>query len=141
MSNGCPVLLVDDNPGDVYLMIEAARERGVELEGCCCATATEVIERLDKGVKPRLILCDLNLPCVSGFDLLKMIKSQTEWRHIVFVAYGGHLSPQDVDQAYAMHANCVVNKPQSFAELQKLIHYLAVFWLEWVIPKESPLPK
>jgi len=135
MSN-CPVLVVDDNPGDIVLMLEAAREQGVPLEGCCCGTATEAIERLDKGEKPRMILFDLRMPCVSGFDFLKILKSQTEWRTIPAIAYSGALSAADVKQAYDLHANCVVNKPKDFEELRELIRLVDEFWLKWVITAE-----
>jgi len=132
----CGVLVVDDNPGDIYLMIEAARDRGIEIQGCTCSTATEAIERLDKGERPRMILFDLRMPCVSGLDLLKILKSQGEWRSIPAIAYSAVLSPADVREAYALHANCVVNKPQDFEQLRELIRLIDEFWIHWVVPVE-----
>jgi CheY-like chemotaxis protein len=133
-AKGNPILLVDDNPGDIYLMIEAAKAIGVPLVGC--STATDAIARLDNGDKPLLILFDLNLPGVSGFDLLRILKSKPEWRHIVAVVFSSAMSPAEIQKAYAMHANAVVKKPSDFEGLQELIRHLNDFWLKWVVHHE-----
>jgi CheY-like chemotaxis protein len=117
-------------------MIEAARDRGIELEGCCCSSATEAIERLEAGERPRLILFDLRLPGMSGIDFLKILKSKPDWREIPAIAYSAGVSSNDARLVYGLGANCVVNKPKDFEELKDLVRLLEEFWLKWVVYHE-----
>lgn len=133
--NSCPIILIDSNPGDVRLMMEAATEHGNPLEGCVCSSGTEFIERLNKGEIPRVALFELHMQGVSGFDLLKILKNKPEWRHIAAIAYGSQLSPQDIEQAYASNANCVVSRPRSYEQLSELIRIINEFWLKWAVPQ------
>ena len=132
------MLVLDDSPGDLFLMVELARERGIHLDACTCSSATEALERLEAGERPKLILFDLRLPGLDGFEFLKILKSKPDLRTIPAIACSGVVSSVDARRAYGLGAACVVNKPQDVAEMQELIRLLEEFWLRWVIYHDEP---
>ncbi|MDP6357078.1 MAG: response regulator, partial [Planctomycetota bacterium] len=82
------ILLVEDNPGDVRLTREAIRASDARVEvtvaedGEAALSLLEEKENLPSGHLPDVVLLDLNLPGMSGKDVLREVKSNTQWEHI-----------------------------------------------------------
>ncbi len=137
------VLLVEDNPGDVYLIKEAlaggpARKQiRVARDG---AEATALLEQRSSR-PPDLVLLDLNLPKRSGHDVLAEIRRHSRWGRTPVVVFTSSSAAADIRQAYERGANCYVAKPQGFEELAGVIRCIETFWLTVaVLPRRAGLP-
>ena len=111
------ILLVEDNPGDVRLTREALRDGKVRNNLNVVDDGVKALEFLrrqggfGKAPRPDLILLDLNLPRMSGREVLTEIKSDPELRSIPVVVLTTSQAEQDIVKAYELNANCYVTKP------------------------------
>src|SRR5205809_7297895 len=103
------ILLVEDNPADVRLMIEALKDARVANRLHVARDGVEAIAMLkdDTGAVPRpdLILLDLNLPRKDGREVLQEIKQDERLRHIPVVILSTSQAEQDIVQSYRLRAN------------------------------------
>ena len=81
--------------------------------------------------RPHVVLLDLRLPKISGLDVLREIKTNTELRTIPVVILTTSTAERDVVSAYAQHANSYLVKPVDFATFTRLMHDLGLYWLQW----------
>lgn len=77
---------------------------------------------------PDLVLLDLNLPKKSGLEVLTIIKSDPRLRSIPVIILSSSTREQDVQQSYALSANCYLNKPQDLAGFEEMIRAIDRFW-------------
>lgn len=84
----------------------------------------------DPEFQPRMILLDLNLPGLSGFDVLKEIRSSHRWRDIPVIVLTSSNDPKDIDHATMMGANAYLCKPNGLRELRTVLGTTCTFWLE-----------
>lgn len=81
-------------------------------------------------VKPRLILIDLNLPGLSGLDLLKRIKENQSLRYIPTIMFSTSDNPKDIRSSLDFGANAFVTKPMGYLNLLKCLSSVHEFWLK-----------
>ncbi len=127
------LLLVEDNLGDVGLIREALASRCPQVELIVARDGLEGLELLTKrngGVRPDLVLLDLNLPRMDGRELLEHIKSDSELRRMPVIILTSSNAPQDVVRAYDLHANCYLVKPPDFVGIENVVGRICDFWLE-----------
>src|ERR671933_2309890 len=108
------ILLVEDNPGDVRLTIEALRESKVRNNLHIARDGVEALEVLRAGgqsFRPDLILLDLNLPRKDGRQVLAEIKADPRLKTIPVVILTTSRAEQDVLRTYELQANCYITKP------------------------------
>jgi CheY-like chemotaxis protein len=145
-SNGRPIdiLLVEDNPADVRLTVEAfkdgkiANRLHVTRDG---VEATNFLHRLPPypdAIRPDLILLDLNLPRKNGREVLAEIKQAPALRQIPVVVLTTSKADEDVIRSYDLHANCYISKPIDFERLIQIVRAIENFWISVVKlpPKE-----
>jgi two-component system, chemotaxis family, response regulator Rcp1 len=129
------VLLVEDNPGDSRLTLEAIRDCSVETNLKVVRDGVEAMAFLRKeGVysdapRPALILLDLNLPKKSGREVLEEVKNDPDLRRIPVVVFSTSESEDDVLTAYGLHANCYIAKPKDMSQLIAVVRCIEEFWL------------
>ena len=132
------ILLVEDNPGDVRLTTEALRDAKVRNHLHVVADGVEALAFLRRegaftGVpRPDLILLDLNLPRMSGRELLERIKQDDAVRHIPVVILTTSQAEQDIVVSYHLRANAYVTKPVDLDQFLKVVGSIEHFWLEIV---------
>jgi CheY-like chemotaxis protein len=132
------VLLVEDNPGDVRLTIEALRDGKVRNNLSVVGDGLEALHFLGRQGKyadarrPDLILLDLNLPKMDGRELLAAIKSDERYKTIPVVILTTSKADQDILQSYALHANCYVTKPVDLDQFISVVRSIEDFWLSIV---------
>jgi len=140
----CPVdiLLVEDNPGDVRLTVEALRESKVLANLQVARDGIEALAMLRRegphadARRPDLILLDLNLPRLDGRQVLETIKADTDLRQIPVVILTTSAAEQDILQAYNLHANCYITKPVDMDQFIRVVQAIDNFWLTIVrLPK------
>lgn len=135
-----PILLVEDNPMDVDLTRRAFAKRNilnpleVARDG---AEALEYLTRWDQGAPtPVVILLDLNLPKVSGLEVLRQIKAHERWRVIPIVMLTTSSEHSDIREAYQYNVNSYIVKPVSF---EKFIEVAAQIELYWGVLNHAPV--
>jgi len=132
------ILLVEDNPGDVRLTMEALKE-GKVLNTLHVATdGVEAISFLHKegkyvdAMRPDLILLDLNLPKKDGREVLAEIKNEKELKRIPVVILTTSKAEEDITKTYDHHANCYITKPVDLDQFINVIKSIEDFWLSVV---------
>jgi two-component system, chemotaxis family, response regulator Rcp1 len=129
------ILLVEDNPGDVRLTIEALKEGKVTNNLRVAKDGEEALDCLylrssfSKGPRPDIILLDLNLPKKDGREVLKIIKTDDKLKQIPVVVLTTSKAEEDILKSYDYHANCYITKPIDMNEFLKVIRMTEDFWL------------
>jgi chemotaxis family two-component system response regulator Rcp1 len=129
------ILLVEDNPGDVRLTIEALNDAklsnnlsvvrdGVEAMAFLCQE-----DPYASAVRPDLILLDLNLPRMDGREVLAQVKGHPDLQHIPVVVLTTSDAQPDIQRAYELHANCYITKPVDLEQFIKVVRSIEDFWL------------
>jgi len=85
---------------------------------------------VENRVKPRLILIDLNLPGLSGLDVLRKIKETPALRYVPAVIFSTSDNPKDVRTSLESGANAYVTKPLGYTNLVKCLSTMHEFWLK-----------
>lgn len=136
------ILLVEDNPGDVRLTIEALREGKVRNNLSVATDGVEALEFLRRrghfanAPRPDLILLDLNLPKKDGREVLAEIKADPDLKTIPVVVLTTSKAEEDVVRSYHLHANCYVTKPVDLDQFISVVRAIEDFWLTVVaLPK------
>jgi len=144
--SSCPIeiLLVDDNPADVRLTIEALKNGKLNNHLSIAEDGVEAMAFLRrKGAyqgapRPDLILLDLNMPRKNGREVLKEIKSDENLKTIPVVVLTCSEAEQDVVMSYRLNANCYVSKPVDFLQFIRAVKLIEDFWMD--IVKLPPKP-
>ena len=137
LGTGAPaeILIVEDNPGDVQLTVEAFHEANV-----CnrIHVARDGLEALDflyrrgkyiEAPRPDIILLDLNLPRKNGRDVLREIKANESLKRIPVIILTSSLADEDILNAYDLNVNCYISKPVNPDQFMRVIKSLKSFWL------------
>lgn len=136
-SRGGPVeiLVVEDNPADAQLTREGFREVDVRHQIHIVTNGDEALAFLNQqppfadAPHPDIVLLDLNMPGMSGRELLALIKGDPRFLHIPVIVLSASDHPDDVRTAYELHANCYLVKPIDLAGFQSVIRAFNRFWL------------
>src|ERR1700758_531710 len=112
------LLIIEDNAGDVRLLEEAFTELQANVKIEVAKDGAEGIQVVVRATQskegaPDLILLDLNLPKMSGHDVLVKIKSDPRTRHIPVIILTSSRAEADVHRAYQSHANAYLRKPST----------------------------
>jgi two-component system, chemotaxis family, response regulator Rcp1 len=130
------VLLIEDNPGDVRLLEEAFRELDADIHMQVARDGAEALEMVlqtphaKTNWQPDLILLDLNLPKVSGHDVLARIKNNPQTCRIPIIVLTSSRAESDVRRAYESHANAYLKKPSTLDGLISAAQQIKSFWME-----------
>lgn len=136
-SKAVRILIVEDDDDDVVLIKQGLRERhalefSVVCDGDEACRFLKREEGFEKAPRPDLILMDLNMPKVSGHEVLEMVKNDSRLRTIPVIILTTSDNENDILNAYAHGANCYVQKGFSFEEFQSSLEHLANFWFDVV---------
>ena len=110
------ILLVEDNPADVWMTREALHRLSAHYQLHIVGDGQEAIDflyregRFAGAPMPDLVLLDLNLPKLSGHEVLFKIKSSGRLKHIPVVVLTSSSAPSDVRRSYQRNADCFVTK-------------------------------
>jgi chemotaxis family two-component system response regulator Rcp1 len=135
MGQPIEILLVEDNPGDVRLILEAMKD----------AKVRNIVHSVDDGEKamtylrkegdfagrsrPDLVLLDLNLPRKDGREVLAEIKSDPNLKAIPVVILTSSKAEADIVKTYNLHANCYITKPVDLDQFINVVRSIEDFWL------------
>ena len=136
------ILLVEDNPGDRRLIIEALRDAQVSNHLTMASDGVEALSMLTTPTHQEarhfnLILLDLNLPRKNGLELLVDIKADPRFKRIPVIVFTSSQAEADILKAYDLHANCYVKKPVDFNRFMDVVKSIENFWLTVVTLPEG----
>jgi CheY-like chemotaxis protein len=129
------ILLVEDNPGDVRLTVEALKEGKVLNHLSVAMDGTEALAFLRRegpyanAPRPDLVLLDLNLPKKDGREVLAEIKQDADLKRIPVVILTTSKAEQDILKTYDLHANCFITKPVDLDQFITVVKSVEDFWL------------
>jgi two-component system, chemotaxis family, response regulator Rcp1 len=132
------ILLVEDNPADVELTLEALADGKLLNHVSVAKDGMEAMAFLrrevgyEKSPRPDLILLDLNLPRKNGFEVLEEVKGDAGLASIPVVVLTTSNADRDVVKSYDLKANCYVCKPVELDEFLSFVRSTQEFWLEIV---------
>ncbi len=132
------ILLVEDNPADVQLTVEALRDAKVHNNLHVASDGEEALAFLRRrngyaeAPRPDLVLLDLNLPRKSGREVLAEVKADPDLRRIPVIILSTSSNDDDVASAYDLAANCYVTKPVDLDEFLGVVRAIDSFWLSLV---------
>lgn len=132
------ILLVEDNPGDVRLTMEALHDAKVINTIHVVEDGVEALTYLRREGKyadaprPDVVLLDLNLPKKDGRQVLEEIKCDDELRRIPVVVLTTSSAERDVLMSYDLQANCFITKPVDLDQFLGVVKSIEHFWLSVV---------
>src|SRR3954471_13174906 len=132
------ILVAEDELGDVYLIQRAFARAGVSSPVHFARDGQEVLDYL-KGNPPfqnpvefplpNLLLLDLNLPRLSGFEVLSWVRGNPVFSQMPAVVLSSSDRPEEINKAYELGANSYVIKPQDPSELISVVERIQNYWL------------
>jgi two-component system, chemotaxis family, response regulator Rcp1 len=128
------ILLVDDNPADVRLTMEALKEGSPQYHLHVARDGMEALSFLRRqepfgdAPRPDLVLLDLNMPRMSGREVLADAKSDPALRSIPVVVLTTSKAEEDVLRSYDLHANCYITKPVALHDFLDVLRQVEGFW-------------
>lgn len=137
-SRAIEILLVEDNPGDARLTLEAFKEGKVINNLSVVSNGVDALAYLRRegpyanASVPDLVLLDLNLPKMDGREVLAAIKDDANLKSIPVVVLTTSASEDDVARAYGHHANCYITKPVDLDQFLRVVQSVESFWLSLV---------
>jgi CheY-like chemotaxis protein len=124
------ILLVEDNPDDEALTLRALKKNHIMNEVVIAHDGVEALDWLAKAtVMPQVILLDLNMPRMSGIEVLRRIREDARTHLVPVVVLTSSKEEEDIAQSYAAGANSYVRKPVDFAEFMEAVKRLGMYWL------------
>ncbi|MCW8874915.1 MAG: response regulator [Gammaproteobacteria bacterium] len=137
------MLLVEDNDDDVMLTLRAFRKRNLEDRIVVKRDGKEALDFLfadgaeasHLGQKlPCLILLDIKLPKLNGFDVLREIRNRTTTRLLPVIMLSSSQEHRDVELGYDLGINSYLRKPTSQENFEEMIGHIEDYWLQLNVP-------
>jgi two-component system response regulator len=137
--SGKAILLVEDDPNQVLLALRAFKKSGIteEVEVVVRHSGEEALEYLfetaskEGSAMPEFVLLDVQLPKMSGMEVLKRLRCEERTELLPVVLYSSSGKHGDVVEGYRSGANSYVTKPNDFESFSRAMRALGWYWLEW----------
>lgn len=126
------MLLVEDSSSDVELAVRALEKHDLAGHLHVARDGAEALEYLfgsRRGAPPKIVLLDLKLPKVDGFEVLRRIKSDPVTRRIPVIVMTSSREERDVVESYDLGVNSYVVKPVDFDQFTRAVSDLGLYWL------------
>ncbi len=141
------ILLVEDNPADIEITRRALCASAAPVELIVLRDGQEAIDYLRREGphaerpnwrRPDLILLDLNLPGLSGRDVLERLRAEEAYRFVPVVVLTTSRRPEEVRALYAAGATTYIEKPRDFQQFVNVLRTVRQYWLETaLLPPEG----
>lgn len=134
------ILIADDDADDRMFLEQALRQTGYDDEIQSVEDGEQLLNylylrgcyTLNSAPRPSLLILDLNMPRVNGFEALKIIRNNPEFRWLPIVVMSTSTADEDVVRSYNLGVNSFVIKPFNYNRLVEVISVLKKYWLETV---------
>ena len=135
------ILIVEDDPNDQELILRALKRLNLVNPVVMANDGQEALYILHGTGQPlpALVLLDLKLPKINGFEVLAKLRRDQRTRHLPVVILSSSSELEDIQRTYDTGANSYVRKPVQFDQFVEAIKHLGLYWLIWNEP--PPLGK
>ena len=131
-----PILLAEDNPNDVELILAAFQEVNFANEIIVVHDGEQALDFLFRrgahagrpGLQPAVILLDLKMPKVDGREVLRQVRGAAALKHLPVVVLTSSREESDLLTSYQLGANAYVVKPVDFQEFISAVGKIGIFW-------------
>lgn len=141
MPNRLKMLVAEDEETDVFLLRMAFDRAGVEINAIFVRDGQETLDYLEgvgeysdrgKYPLPSVILLDIKMPRLNGFDVLAWMKGNTSHQRTPVIVFSGSDEQKDIERAYELGANVYMTKPMESDDLLRLVSVLKEYWAKYV---------
>jgi two-component system response regulator len=142
MNSNKVILLIEDNPSDVELTRRALEKSRIANEMVVAEDGEAALEYLGRegaSELPAIALLDLNLPKLSGLEVLRRIRADARTRRMPVVILTSSKEEQDLAAGYDLGVNSYIRKPVDFKQFAHCIEQLGLYWL--VLNEQPPAVK
>jgi len=134
MSAKKTILVADDDSNDIYLLKRAFLKAGIDVRMEFVQDGEQAIRYLKAGDHqenpiPEMLLLDIKMPRVNGFEVLEWIRHQPGLRRLLIVVLTSSDEPGDINRAYDLGANSYLVKPCSIENLTGIAQHLYEYWM------------
>jgi two-component system response regulator len=142
------ILLVEDNPDDEALTLRALKKNNIRNEVIIARDGVEAVDYLfgtgahagrDLSAMPQVVLLDLKLPKMDGFEVLERIRSSEATKFLPVVILTTSNEDQDRIRGYGLGANSFVRKPVEFDKFIEAVRQLGLYWL--ILNEAAPVSR
>jgi two-component system response regulator len=131
------ILLVEDNPTDAELCIEALKENNLANKLVWVKDGEQALDflfsrgqYLNREIRlPKVILLDLRLPKVDGMEVLRAVRTDPRTHDLPVVVLTSSKEDRDIAESYKFGVNSYISKPVEFSEFSKIVAQLGLYWL------------
>lgn len=152
-----PILLVEDNPDDIFFVQRAFKAAELAHPLFTVSDGQQAIDYMGstrpyadrrKFPLPRLVIADLKMPVLNGFELIRWMRSDARSKLVPIIVLSTSALPEDVNEAYSLGANAYMVKPPDPRAFERLFRTIAEFWdlgetpdFDWSVnPSTAPKP-
>ena len=141
MPNRLKMLVAEDEETDVFLLRRAFERAGVAVNPMFVRDGQETLDYLEglgefsdrsKFPLPAIIVLDIKMPRMNGFDVLSWLKSNREHHSTPVIMFSGSDDLRDIERAYELGANVYMMKPAEADQLLQLVSILKEYWTKYV---------
>jgi CheY-like chemotaxis protein len=142
------ILLVEDNPDDEALTLRALKKNNIKNEVVVTRDGEQALDYLfgtgiyagrDLNFMPQVVLLDLKLPKVDGFEVLRRLRAAGQTKLLPVVILTTSNEDQDRVKSYGLGANSFVRKPVEFDKFIEAVRQLGLYWL--ILNEPAPVPR
>ena len=137
--NTIEIILVEDNPADVEMTLEALKERHLANNVYVLKDGAEALDYIMNNVdcrpgqadeyRPKVILLDLKLPKVNGLEVLKRIRSDERTKSVPVVILTSSNEERDRIESYNLGVNSYIVKPVNFDDFTRVVAEIGSYWV------------
>lgn len=137
------ILLVEDNPDDEALTLRALQKNNIYNEVVVARDGVEALDYLfgtgiyagrDTRIQPQIVLLDLKLPRVDGFEVLRQMRADPRTAMQPVAVLTTSNEERDVLSSYQLGANSYIRKPVDFEQFMEAVRQLGLYWLVLNVP-------
>jgi len=126
-----PVIFVDDDEDELYLYNTISSQCQLGDSVMTVNSGMELMQMLEhQNISPRIILLDINMPKMNGFDVLKRIRQLESCRYTPVVMLSTSSSKDNVEMAYRSGANSYLTKAITYNKIVEQIELIKSYWLD-----------
>ena len=130
--NRVVLLLVEDNIDDLALIMRALKRSDMAPEIVVARDGVEALAYLheEERALPKFVLLDLNLPKMTGLEVLRRIREDPRTRHLPVVVLTSSQEDRDINTSYDLGASSYVRKPVRSERFADAVRQLGAYWLQ-----------